>query len=469
MSMPAAGLSGAYLSAGGQLLTVPGALPAGTPRWESFLLRGNIASSSGITFATNRPVKYGGNPAYGDPSWTWDRDVDYVYVYTDPAWPPASRYRMISQSDDGVSPIGAITWTICYAYSADGLTWVKPTVGRVAYGGSTANNIILPLHLEGHGFYNPRGAAGQQWLFLADDVPGYGGLPALVYAAATPDGPYTLYATEISSNPYRDAHALLQRPDGRWLIYYQIGYQSNQRQIGAWLSTTSDLVTSGIYDQGIVIGNSGSSNQKYTINVYADGGLIYAFVSRYNAASDRSEAIELYVSPVDDGLTFTQVDTDYIDCGSVWDTNYVYQGAPVRVGDEWWHYYSGATAYEHSAPPFNNYLGIAKIGYGRIGQISGPGGTLTTTACIPSDDHLFCNADASAGGARVDAGIVDVGTGSILPGYALADCDGLTGNTVKSELTWGGGARRLPRGRSIQITVALSGAAILYGYMIGTM
>ena len=57
------------------------------------------------------------------------RDVDGFHLFYD-THDTAARY-----SEDG-------GYRIAYAYSADGLKWIKPVVGAVEYAGSTANNLL---------------------------------------------------------------------------------------------------------------------------------------------------------------------------------------------------------------------------------------------------------------------------------------------------------------------------------------
>ncbi|MES2694686.1 MAG: hypothetical protein V4773_14520 [Verrucomicrobiota bacterium] len=56
------------------------------------------------------------------------------------------KYRMwyVAAGDDRVSKTGprSAPWRVAYAESTDGLTWTKPTLGLVEYGGNTRNNLV---------------------------------------------------------------------------------------------------------------------------------------------------------------------------------------------------------------------------------------------------------------------------------------------------------------------------------------
>jgi hypothetical protein len=432
---------------------------------DAFLLTTQIAASSGITRSVNRPVKYSGNPVFNNPHGTWDYLADYPQVFTDPTWDAASRYRMLYQG----FPSDASQLYQCYAQSADGLSWTRPIVGRYTYGGVTTNNIVIPNTPTGQGsWYDGTASAGRKWLVVTDN----NGAPFqdAIYAADDVTGPYTLLSTVISgSTPSIDAQAVLQRADGLWIVYAQDGVNANNRTIRAYLSTSSDLATASWIDQGIIITNGGVNDQRYSIKAVRATGLIYAFVTRFNASMQQIDTIALYVSPEASGLAFTLADATWLSVGapSAWDYPELVGGAPVRVGDEWWHYYAGLQ-YFHNAvtPPFGGQVGLAKIGYGRIGQIAGAGGTLTSTALSPAVPHLLLNADASAPGARVDVALLDAGTGLPITGYTVADSDGIMRNTVAGELTWSSGTRHLPTNGALQLQFFLTGAAVLYGYTV---
>ena len=458
--------SGTVLTVGGSPMAATGhATPPLTGTWHTFLLTSGVSASSGITYSINRPAKYRGNPVFGSSSWTWDRDINYIGVMTDTAWPTASRYRLLYNALTNTSPLHQYT---CYAYSNDGVSWTRPNEGLYTFSGSTNNNIITPVDAPqyAHGLYNPGGGSGQTYLIVTD-TPGVSGpFNNRIQGATLPGGPYSQIAT-LGNDANRDFHGLVQRSDGLWVGYYQNGYASDSRVIGAWLSSSSNLATCTWSDQGTIISNGGSTDQRYGIHPLLDGDWIYGYVIRYNSSTNRFFAIALYISPASDGLTWTLADALFLSASSTstdWDYGMIWDGAPTQVGTTWRHYYSACISLHNATPPYSAYMGYAVSGFQRIGPVIGAGGTLTTTAFTPRTGHLYVNTTASGVGARLDAEVLDAVSGLALTGYAIGQSDGLTTDTYSSEMTWGSGARTLPTGSSVKVRFTLTGAAVLYAY-----
>ncbi|OHB43713.1 MAG: hypothetical protein A2Y13_02095 [Planctomycetes bacterium GWC2_45_44] len=97
-----------------------------------------IDKSSGIKFAVNSPVKTHEKLIIADCPWEDIMVGPYCTVMDDDGV-----YKMWYESyakDNDMKAMGFL----CYAESEDGLVWRKPTIGKIPFRGSNANNIVFP-------------------------------------------------------------------------------------------------------------------------------------------------------------------------------------------------------------------------------------------------------------------------------------------------------------------------------------
>ena len=429
-----------------------------TTRQESFLDTTDIESQSGLTFNVNRPVKYANNPMFGSSSWTGDRDLGYPTVLTDDSWPSESKYRMWYQG----TTVAPVVYYTGYAYSSDGLNWVKPNLGIHAYNGDTNNNIVIDRDQTSSSsvVYDPDGAENQKYVLLTSTRPdGSGGVLSNneIWTSSSPDGNFTLQKTlptwqSVAGKPGH-GFGLAKRDDGRWLSYYQY-WTGSYREIGAYLSDTTDI-SGGWTDIGVLIHGTSSSDQRHSIKINKHQGIYYAWVS----TNDAAPPIRLYISR--DGVNFTLKDSAWLPGGSSgsWDNNQMTEGSIVRIGNEWWSYYVGAP--QRSSVPYSRYIGLAKLGYNRILSVNGTGNLITSP--IRTNDKLYVNVDSSGGG-KLEIELLDASYNSTIPGFSRTDFDDITSDTYATEATWGG--HSIPTNSNIKIKFYLE-SATLYSYNIG--
>jgi hypothetical protein len=138
--------------------------------------------------------------------------------------------------------------------------------------------------------------------------------------------------------------------------------------------------------------------------------------------------------------------------------------APVIVGDEVWHYYTAINA-THGAPipPKRITIGLAKWRLdGWVSLDAGAdGGVVETTVIGDRTGHLEVNADASNGRLSVEVTNAD---GSVLPGYAAAECGSLDADRVRHGVRWTGHAA-LPAGQPFKLRFNMRNTS-LYSYTI---
>lgn len=131
------------------LITVPilftACFCAGEPldlgtRWELFIDRYLIEELDGLNLELHAPHRENLAIPFDD---EWDRDASgYATVITDDGL-----HRMYYRGGPTFARIGlreGDSSFVCYAESADGISWVKPKLGLVEFNGSKDNNILLP-------------------------------------------------------------------------------------------------------------------------------------------------------------------------------------------------------------------------------------------------------------------------------------------------------------------------------------
>lgn len=364
---------------------------------EYFIDTGKIDTYSGIAFGVNRPVKHGSNPIYpsGTNDHTWDHEKNGVsLVHKDGA-----TIKMWNFAYD-LSSVDALT----YQYSSDGLSWTRPNLGLVSYGGNTNNNICLGDQVIG--------------MIWDETISQYVGCACVwngnigVFVVSSADGVsgWTLQNTILVQNngaaaDYTEGNTIVQLSDGKYAAYGIRGHinPGEQRSVHAWTSDTTSLSGAWTY-RGNVISYINQDLQRYTMGIHLLPGtdLILASSADYNATTEQLPHTRLYVTR--DGVNFTLKDAAWFSIGAsgAWDDEVIfYFNGLIEMGDEWWIYYSAAGEV-HATFPRDARIGIVKIDKGRIGQVSGTGNLVTTAIITGTDDDLILNVDATGGSLRVE-------------------------------------------------------------------
>lgn len=398
---------------------------AGTQN-EVFLDQTEIESSTGLNFIANPAVKEP-DPLFeaGVNSATWDHDKNFNSVLK-----IDETYKMWYAA---VSTEPTPRAFQAYATSPDGITWSKPNLGLVNYGGNTNNNIYL-----GSGAFNaavsydPGAPADRRYVAVQEQRVGdTSGGDIYVYKSANGIN-WTHATTLVPPVAYVEAKELVQRPDGRYIAYYAFNHPLDIRKLGAIISDTSDP-TGTWTNIGTTIESSTSANQKYSIGVEYVGETYYGMVADYNSTTENIE-IDLYVSR--DGLSWTLVRDKWVPRGTSgqWDDSMIMNGKSlIQEGNDWRFYYSGFAENHAASLPRDARVGLATIGYQRIGQVVG-NGSLITDAFQPSDD-LFLNGEFTS---NFKVELLNAVDNTVISGYSKDDFDSILGNTYSTEATWGG-------------------------------
>lgn len=357
-----------------------------------------------------------------------------------------STYRLWYYAVDSTNHAAA-----CYATSADGLTFAKPNLGVVTYGGNTNNNIIATYAVDSV-IYDPTLA---KWVMLAEDI-GAGGTINIL-TADLPQGPYTL-VNNFSPTYYVEGKEIVRTLDGRWIVYFTSGHASQRRSISAYCSQTTDLAGNWSLSPNLFAATTANA-QFYAIGVDKRGDLYYGLVMVYNQ-SDETIRGDLYVSR--DGLAWTLAKANWLPLGSsgAWDDSNIICGNSFVEASTAWHLYYTGSPEGHDHGNADSRIGRATIGKGRVGQISGTGEITSTKVKPTAGMTLALNANAVGGSVKIE--LQDT-NGVPLPGFALADFDTITTASFAHAPRWGGVA--MPTGQTIRLRI-VTVTATVYGYAI---
>lgn len=392
-----------------------------------------IDSSSGVTFEVNRPTKSIDNPIFpiGVNNDTWDHDKNYCCVSK-----IGSLYYMWYS---GVWYSGGVVkFYMCLATSTDGITWVKPTDGMAIDGFTNTNIILAQGAFDMCVVYNPDGSVDERYVMTLEQRPG-DTHPDMTYIYKCSDATISSGITLVSvknldkaGSIYSEPKCIIKRPDGRWLAYYTYGHSSQDRELGCWLSDSTDISGSWT-DLGSVITTPNQDDQKYNIGVSYMNGIYYGFVSNYNKTTEQI-FIDLYISR--DGISWTKKSSQWIPLGiaGAWDDQMIMASTSMINEGANWNYYFNGYAENHAHSLYRDArIGMATIKYERIGQASGIGNIITTS--FTPTDILTINASCYEGMLKVE--LLD-SSDSIISGYSKEDMDAISGDNISVEITWGG-------------------------------
>ncbi len=393
---------------------------------------------------------------------------------------------------------------LCYAVSRDGIRWEKPALGLIDYRGSTENNIVFQAHhdpdLKISGildavsilkddrdpdrsrrykmmiWHHNQQLVNGQWVYRREQPYGMGH-----YVAFSPDG---LRWRELPDpvfryDPVRDTMTTMWDPRTEKFIAFVKQQVEGKR--ARFLSESSDFLrwtppvrmlaadaqdppslelynNTGFFYEGMYLGLMTVFHPEPKDNIYLDVQLISSRDGRHwQRAGDRSPIIPVGRRNID------------------WDFGFQSpaSGAPVRVGDELWFYYSGRS-YRHPVTgqgrePNHGAIGLAKLRLdGFVSMDAGADeGHLLTRPLRVGNAGLYVNADAARGELRVE--ILDE-QGRAVPGFARADATPMTVSSVKHLMKWGARSSIEDlRGRTVRLKFYLRNGSLYSFAMDGIL
>lgn len=359
---------------------------------------------------------------------------------------------------------------LCYATSTDGIRWDKPALGLIDYRGHKENNIVFQAHhvpekgISGildavsilkddadpdpsHRYkmmmwhHNQRQVNGR-WEYHLESPYRMGH-----YVAFSPDGLRWSQLPEpvFPYLPVRDTAATAWDP--RTKKYLAFVKQQVDGKRTRWISESDDFV----HWTPPVLMLQDDENDPPAAELYHNNGFYYegmflGFMTVFHPAPKTNIYLDIQLISSRDGRSWQRVGDrkPFIPVGRRdidWDFgfNNASSGAPVRVGDELWIYYSGRS-YRHpidgqSREPNKGAIGLTKVRLdGFVSMDAGETeGTLTTRPLRFTGNEVEINADASRGELRVEVVGED---GSALPGFSKDDGTPLRSDAIRHRVTW---------------------------------
>jgi hypothetical protein len=392
-----------------------------------------------------------------------------------------------------VTDPNAISMSICYAESKDGINWKKPNLGILKYNGSETNII-----LGGQGYssvfnmtpvidpFEPDPAKRFKTLYTIwpHDMSGVQDI-----AAYSADGIHWTSFKEKPSfgkhgNRLDDVHKILVDPLGRLFImtsrhndmyagslnlrnprvggftppYYPYDfYRRNKRRI--FQSESADFLHWTEPHIAIIPedGFDGIDHTFYGMPQFDIGDVRVGFLNVFQYVENRLSVQLTYSHNGHDWIRFNRGAT-WLDHGAAeeWDSVMVaIENPPIPVGDEWFIYYGGASCHhdwwlagesENLDVQEARDISMARyaIGLLRMRQEGIVGmhanavrqGILITRPLISEGRRLAINAECGSRGS-IQVEVADA-LDQVLPGFSRGECDTFTGNSINHIVTWRG-------------------------------
>jgi len=424
---------------------------------ESFVDQTRVENSSNISFTTNAGTKYSGNPIMSHGS---AGTPDSVIVGYNTIWKVVDTYYAWYSCHDGT------VYRICYATSSDGVTWTKPSLGLVSYGGNTNNNIIISGSGQGaygnNVWYDPDDSdASKRYKMLYDDVDTM--TPKLATSA---DGiNWTISGSSPWSNSASHEPRGLLKVNNRWYAYAQ-HYIADDREIVLY-TNDGDFLSGAWVLQGTVLSTSSPENQKYGFSAWYRNGVFYGINEDFHKTTDISE-LDLWVSR--DGINWTEKG-NLIPNGSsgTYDSGFMTKSNMFTDFGNTWRLYYGGSQRLHSGPVVTVDLGYSEWSKERVTNaqltdtnIAGSLRTVVVPASEISSKNLTINHQATSGTIKVE--VLD-SSNNILSGFSVSDSNVISGNSTSTIVTWGDSPNfSLITQDSIKLKFYLTGDSKLYSY-----
>lgn len=427
--------------------------------WRRLFLDGAVVEKSqGLSRVFHAAKKHTEPVIQRDRPWEGVAAITGPYVYGTVFW-DRGKLRMWYQVLTRGNHVG-------YAESQDGIHWIKPEVGIIEHGGSTANNLVVsaynPAATGGGSCHNPsvifrpEGTDAQQRyaLYGFDNTCGH------ARVAFSPDGLRWQYSSETEKQP------LFASSDVVTFFYdpYQARYTAtwktrNRRGRAVGVVWSSDGLTWTKPVDGPVFGADdldSDETQVYGMPAFAYQGLYiglpwiyharyfrygeYSVDKLHEAQGDSPRTIDVQLAWSWDLVNWTRPASrsEFIPRGpkGSWDGGMIVTArAPVVVGDELFFYYGGCDGV-HDQPKVRAAIGLAKLRLdGFCSQQAGPDEGWLISRREPFHEPAVTINARTFGDGYVVAEILDR-KNQVIPGFSRNDCQPFRGDSVRHVLRW---------------------------------
>ena len=415
-----------------------------------------IATSSGVARRAH-PCRKRPAPVL-EPQEPWE--TQRVYIYGTVRYDPHSgRFRMWYMSR-GVPPekrdkrlTHSPADLVLYATSQDGVHWDRPDLGRYAYAGASANNIVFDLHSPSVILDEADRDPDRRYKML--------GCHRGYRAATSPDG---LRWEDVSADPilnHADTITLMRDPTaGEYLAFHKINaehlghrrrlvYLSVSRDFRAW--SDPQQVMAPDEEDDAWVEHPDQRTEFYNMSAFPSNGQYLGLVTVFknarqipNPAPDQSPSdgpIDVQLVHSRDGRVWQRCQdrTPVIPNGpSAFDRGCILGvcNTPVVHGDETWVYYTAVNTTHGGAMP-EKRITIGRAEWRRDGFVSlragNRAGVVETPALRLSGNRLIVNANASGGRLAIEALSEN---SAPIPGYTADNCIPLRADSLSHPVKW---------------------------------
>jgi hypothetical protein len=343
--------------------------------------------------------------------------------------------------------------SFCYAESADGIRWTKPSLKLFSYHGSTSNNILFRetgppgAYSRVHGagvFVDPTAPPDARYKCVSQGMFARSTPPYRVAGMVSPDGLRWTRLPDPICNVFADSQysALWDADQAAYVLYGRV----NGR--GRALGRTQSRDFAHFEPLQLVLENEAARDlyNPAAVKYAAAANAYFMFPSVYDHQTDK---LDIHLAVSRDGIHWRFPDraTPFIGLGPAgqFDSGSLYLGqGVVRVRDELWHYYSGSPLKHQEAelPLLTNSANcrifsratIRLDGYVSV-EADDQEGSFVTPPLRFKGHRLVLNVAVKPGG-YLRVGLLDE-AGNPVPGLAPAECVPITGDHLRQRVNWG--------------------------------
>ncbi len=352
---------------------------------------------------------------------------------------------------------------ICYAESADGVHWEKPSLGLLEVDGTKTNNVVLVSDDPGGASViddisvidDPDDTAWPLKALYWDGYCGNGGRePFGIYVARSRDGIRWEKLGKVLPGWGDRFNALSTRHDGTYVLYGRAPEMHTSRRGRIVYRTTSDDLLHWSQPELVMTPDADDpvNLEFYSASVFPYGDLLMAGIERMHMTPDK---LDVEIAWSRDGHRWQRSGRrpSFIEWGvpGRWDSTWINltSNAPIVVDNHLWFYYSGRSGAHNSPFPHNHgAIGLATLradGFCSLRAAEQQGWILTPPLTWPGGD-LQVNVDTrryiSGHPRNILSGelAVDILTAERVPveGYAAQDMESIRQNTIGGcvPVTW---------------------------------
>ncbi|MBN2296678.1 MAG: hypothetical protein JXM70_29890 [Pirellulales bacterium] len=415
-----------------------------------------IESTTGLKRTLHSLEKHSHNPVL-EPTTPWEMPCRVFLPYEVIRETPGAKFRVwygcYIREKEG-QPKRKLTY-VCLAESADGLQWTRPDVNRYTVNGVKQNSAVW----EGRAFktiFDPRDPDPKRRYKGMTRVNGF--TPVF-----SPDGiRWTMFSDSATNQAY-DATSFHWDPiDEKWIASVKIFH--NTKRIRGYAESSDFVHWSDTYPMLEADNKDGPRDQTYSMRIFRYETVFVGLLKIYHLDTDRCD-VQLAFSR--NAKHWERPDRSIFLANAKQPGGYDYgnideAGAPIRMNDQLWFYYSGRSTLHNEKsdkPDGSLCLGTLRLDGFMSMDAGNEEGTLLTKPVKLSGSSLLMNADAGGGEIRVE--IVKADSKEPIVSFSKENCVPLTEDNVRQKVTWrGNSSSDLPKDKTVRLKFHLRNAKL---------